>query len=181
MDLFSPLELGDLKLSNRLVMAPLTRSRSGKDGVPNADVVEYYRQRASLGLIVSEGTYPSFAGQGFVRQPGLVTEEQVAGWKKVTDAVHAEGGLIVAQVMHAGRVTHPETTGAEYVEAPSAIAVEGESRTYTGKHAYPVPHALGTEELPRIIEEFVAASRNAIAAGFDGVELHGANGYLLHE
>src|SRR5690606_7031162 len=130
---------------------------------------------------VSEGTYPSFAGQGFVRQPGLVTEEQIAGWKKVTDAVHAEGGLIVAQVMHAGRVTHPETTGADYVEAPSAIAVEGESRTYTGKHAYPVPHALDTEELPRIIEAFVVASRNAIAAGFDGVELHGANGYLLHE
>ncbi|KUM31147.1 1,2-oxophytodienoate reductase [Arthrobacter sp. EpRS66] len=181
MDLFSPLELGDLKLSNRLVMAPLTRSRSGKDGVPNADVVEYYRQRASLGLIVSEGTYPSFAGQGFVLQPGLVTEEQVAGWKKVTDAVHAEGGLIVAQVMHAGRVTHPETTGVDYVEAPSAIAVDGQSRTYTGKHDYPVPHALGAEELPRIIEEFVAASRNAIAAGFDGVELHGANGYLLHE
>ncbi|WP_159612979.1 alkene reductase [Glutamicibacter sp. JC586] len=181
MDLFSPLELGDLKLSNRLVMAPLTRSRSGKDGVPNADVVEYYRQRASLGLIVSEGTYPSFAGQGFVRQPGLVTEEQVAGWKKVTDAVHGEGGLIVAQVMHAGRVTHPETTGVDYVEAPSAIAVEGETRTYTGKYDYPVPHALETEELPRILEEFVAASRNAIAAGFDGVELHGANGYLLHE
>ncbi|MCZ4149329.1 alkene reductase, partial [Escherichia coli] len=113
--------------------------------------------------------------------PGLVTEEQIAGWKKVTDAVHAEGGLIVAQVMHAGRVTHPETTGVDYVEAPSAIAVEGESRTYTGKHAYPVPHALGSEELPRIIEEFVTASRNAIAAGFDGVELHGANGYLLHE
>ncbi|HJX78346.1 alkene reductase [Glutamicibacter sp.] len=181
MDLFSPLALGDLKLSNRLVMAPLTRSRSGKDGVPNTDVVEYYRQRASLGLIVSEGVYPSAAGQGFVRQPGLVTAEQVAGWKKVTDAVHAEGGLIVAQVMHAGRVTHPETTGVEYVEAPSAIAVEGQSRTYTGKYDYPVPHALASEELPRIIEEFVTASRNAIAAGFDGVELHGANGYLLHE
>ncbi|WP_417366810.1 alkene reductase [Glutamicibacter arilaitensis] len=181
MDLFSPLELGDLKLSNRLVMAPLTRSRSGKDGVPNADVVEYYRQRASLGLIVTEGTYPSFAGQGFVRQPGLVTEEQIAGWKNVTDAVHAEGGLIIAQVMHAGRVTHPGTTGVDYVEAPSAIAVEGETRTYERKVPYPVPHALGTEELPRIVEEFVTASRNAIAAGFDGVELHGANGYLLHE
>ncbi|MHA6968997.1 alkene reductase [Glutamicibacter bergerei] len=181
MDLFSPLALGDLKLSNRLVMAPLTRSRSGKDGVPNADVVEYYRQRASLGLIVSEGVYPSAASQGFVRQPGLVTAEQVSGWKKVTDAVHAEGGLIVAQVMHAGRVTHPETTGVEYVEAPSAIAVEGQSRTYTGKYDYPIPHALASEELPRIIEEFVTASRNAIAAGFDGVELHGANGYLLHE
>ncbi|KSU65977.1 alkene reductase [Arthrobacter sp. NIO-1057] len=181
MDLFSPVALGDLKLSNRLVMAPLTRSRSGKDGVPNADVAEYYRQRASLGLIVSEATYSSFAGQGFIRQPGLVTEEQVAGWKKVTDAVHAEGGLIVAQVMHAGRATHTGTTGADHLEAPSAIAVDGQSRTYTGKYDYQVPHALTTEELPRIVEEFVTASRNAIAAGFDGVELHGANGYLLHE
>lgn len=181
MDLFSPLALGDLKLSNRLVMAPLTRSRSGIDGVPNDDVVEYYRQRASLGLIVSEGTYPSVTGQGFVRQPGLVTDEQIAGWKKVTDAVHAEGGLIVAQVMHAGRVTHTGTTGQDQVVAPSAIAVEGQSRTYTGKFDYEVPHALTAEELPGIVEEFVTGSRNAIAAGFDGVELHGANGYLLHE
>ncbi|WP_404287608.1 alkene reductase [Glutamicibacter arilaitensis] len=181
MDLFSPLTLGDLSLSNRLVMAPLTRSRSRKDGVPDDQVVEYYRQRASMGLIVSEGVYPSITGQGFVRQPGLVTEEQISGWKKVTDAVHAEGGLIVAQVMHAGRVTHPGTTGQDHIVAPSAIAVEGESRTYTGKHPYPVPRALGTVELPGIIEEFVQGSRNAIAAGFDGVELHGANGYLLHE
>ncbi len=181
MDLFSPLTLGDLKLSNRLVMAPLTRSRSSKDGVPTAEVVEYYRQRASMGLIVTEGTYPSVTGQGFVRQPGLVTAEQIAGWKKVTDAVHAEGGLIVAQVMHAGRVTHPETTGVDHVEAPSAIAINGESHTYTGKHAYTVPQALSAEQLPEIIEQFVTASRNAIAAGFDGVELHGANGYLLHE
>ncbi|MDQ0093038.1 alkene reductase [Paeniglutamicibacter psychrophenolicus] len=181
MDLFSPLTLGDLELPNRLIMAPLTRSRSRVDGVPNDDVVEYYRQRASMGLIVSEGVYPSFTGQGFVRQPGLVTGEQVAGWKRVTDAVHAEGGLIVAQVMHAGRVTHTETTVQPHVVAPSAIAVDGVTRTYTGKHAYPVPHALGTDELPGIVEEFVNGSRNAIAAGFDGVELHGANGYLLHE
>ena len=106
MNLFSPVTLGALELSNRLVMAPLTRSRSGVDGVPGDDVVEYYRQRASMGMIVSEGTYPSFAGQGFVRQPGLVTDAQIAGWKRVTDAVHAEGGLIIAQVMHAGRVAH---------------------------------------------------------------------------
>ncbi len=181
MDLFAPLTLGDLDLPNRLVMAPLTRSRSRIDGVPNDDVVEYYRQRASMGLIVSEGTYPSRTGQGFVRQPGLVTDEQVAGWKRVTDAVHAEGGLIIAQVMHAGRVTHPDTTGTQDVVAPSAIAVEGTTRTYTGKHEYPVPHALQTSELPGIVEEFVQASHHAIAAGFDGVELHGANGYLLHE
>ncbi|GAA5228421.1 alkene reductase [Paeniglutamicibacter antarcticus] len=181
MNLFSPLTLGDLELPNRLVMAPLTRSRSRIDGVPNDDVVEYYRQRASMGLIISEGVYPSFTGQGFVRQPGLATEKQVAGWKRVTDAVHAEGGLIVAQVMHAGRVTHTEITGQEQIVAPSAIAVEGETRTYTGKHAYQVPHALSAAELPGIIDEFVSASRNAMTAGFDGVELHGANGYLLHE
>jgi len=180
-DLFSPLTLGDLELDNRLVMAPLTRSRSRLDGVPNDDVVEYYRQRASMGLIVSEGVYPSSIGQGFVRQPGLETPEQVAGWKRVTDAVHAEGGLIVAQVMHAGRVTHPDTTGHDHVVAPSALAVEGLSRTYTGKHPYPVPHALAIDELPGVVEEFVRGSRNAIEAGFDGVELHGANGYLLHE
>lgn len=181
MNLFSPVTLGELKLPNRLVMAPLTRSRSGRDGVPGADVVEYYRQRASMGMIVSEGTFPSFAGQAFVRQPGLVTPAQCEGWKNVTDAVHAEGGLIIAQVMHSGRVTHPSITDGRTVVAPSAIAIEGMTRTYDGKVPYPVPHALTTEELPGIIEEFVQASRNALAAGFDGVELHGANGYLLHE
>ncbi|MGO4383042.1 alkene reductase [Specibacter sp. RAF43] len=181
MNLFSPVTLGDLELPNRLVMAPLTRSRSGRDGVPGDDVVEYYRQRASMGLLVSEGTYPSHAGQGFVRQPGLVTAEQIAGWRRVTDAVHADGGRIIAQVMHAGRVTHPGNTGGREVVGPSAIAIDGMSRTYDGKHPYPVPHALATAELPGIIEEFTQGSRNAIAAGFDGIELHGANGYLLHE
>ncbi|MGA7205596.1 MAG: alkene reductase [Specibacter sp.] len=180
-NLFSPVTLGDLELPNRLVMAPLTRSRSGEDGVPGDLVVEYYRQRASMGLLVSEGTYPSFAGQAFVRQPGLVTEAQLAGWKRVTDAVHADGGRIIAQVMHSGRVTHEETNGGYQVVAPSAIAIDGVTRTYAGKLPYPVPHALETAELPGIIEEFVQGSRNAIAAGFDGVELHGANGYLLHE
>lgn len=179
--LFSPLALGELELPNRLVMAPLTRVRSGKEGIPGPLVVEHYRQRASLGLIVSEGTYPSRAGQGFPGQPGLVTEEQLAGWTKVTAAVHAEGGRIFAQVMHAGRVTHEDTTGGYAVVAPSAIAIDGETRTYEGKQPFPVPHALTAEELPGIVQEFVTASRNAIAAGFDGVELHSANGYLLHE
>ncbi|WP_164200615.1 alkene reductase [[Micrococcus luteus] ATCC 49442] len=179
--LFSPMTLGDLELPNRLVMAPLTRVRSGKDGIPGPLVVEYYRQRASLGLIVSEGTYPSHAGQGFPGQPGLVTEEQLKGWAKVTSAVHAEGGRIFAQVMHAGRVTHEDTTGGYEVVAPSAIAIDGETRTYEGKKPLPVPHALTTEELPGIVQEFVQASLNAIGAGFDGVEVHSANGYLLHE
>ena len=162
-------------------MAPLTRMRSGAAGVPGPLVVEHYRQRASLGLIVSEGTYPSHAGRGFPGQPGLVTPDQLEGWKNVADAVHAAGGRIVAQVMHAGRVTHEATTSGHQVVAPSAIAVKGETRTYEGKQPFPVPHALTTKELPAIIEEFVQASRNAVAAGLDGVELHGANGYLLHE
>ncbi|MET1155972.1 alkene reductase [Arthrobacter sp.] len=179
--LFSPMTLGELELPNRLVMAPLTRVRSGKDGIPGPLVVEYYRQRASLGLIVSEGTYPSHAGQGFPGQPGLVTEEQLKGWAKVTSAVHAEGGRIFAQVMHAGRVTHEDTTGGYQVVAPSAIAIDGETHTYEGKKPLPVPHALTTEELPGIVQEFVQASLNAIGAGFDGVEVHSANGYLLHE
>jgi N-ethylmaleimide reductase len=182
MKLFSPLTLGSLELPNRVVMAPLTRVRSGEAGIPGDIVVEHYRQRASLGLIVSEGTYPSHAGQGFPGQPGLVEDEQLAGWKRVTDAVHADGGRIVAQVMHAGRVTHPDTNGGHEVVAPSAIAIDGTTRTGTGKQPYPVPHALTTEELKGVIDDFVTASRRAIeVAGFDGVELHGANGYLLHE
>lgn len=179
--LFSPITLGELKLPNRLVMAPLTRCRSGEDGVPGPIVVEHYRQRASLGLIVSEGTYPSHAGQGFPGQPGLVTDEQIAGWSAVTDAVHGEGGRIFAQIMHAGRVTHEDTNGGRTVVGPSAIAVDGVTRTYKGKQPFPVPHALTAEEIPDVIEEFVRGALNAIKAGFDGVELHGANGYLLHE
>ncbi|MCY0905892.1 alkene reductase [Arthrobacter sp. H14-L1] len=181
MNLFSPLTVGALELRNRLVMAPLTRSRSGRSGVPGPLVTEHYRQRASLGLIVSEGTYPSHAGQGFPGQPGLVTDEQLAGWSKVTQAVHEEGGRIFAQVMHAGRVTHEAITGGFPVVGPSAIAIDGLTRTYEGKLAYPVPHELSGDELKGVIGEFVRASRNAITAGFDGVELHGANGYLLHE
>lgn len=179
--LFSPMTLGELELPNRLVMAPLTRVRSGKEGIPGPLVVQHYRQRASLGLIVSEGTYPSHAGRGFPGQPGLVTDEQLKGWANVTAAVHAEGGRIFAQVMHAGRVTHQDTTGGYEVVAPSAIAIDGETRTYEGKKAFPVPRALATEELPGIVQEFVTASRKAVEAGFDGVELHSANGYLLHE
>jgi N-ethylmaleimide reductase len=179
--LFSPLTLGELELPNRLVMAPLTRVRAGEDGVPGPLVVEHYRQRASLGLIVSEGAYPSPAGRSYPGQPGLVTEEQIAGWKNVTDAVHAEGGRMFAQVMHGGRVSHQDITGGHRIVGPSAIAIEGEVRTPTGKQQYPVPHALATDELPMVIQEIVSASLNAIAAGFDGVELHSANGYLLHE
>jgi N-ethylmaleimide reductase len=180
-DLFSPVTLGDLELANRVAMAPLTRMRSGALGIPGDVVVEHYAQRAGLGLIVTEGTYPVHESQAFVGQPGIVTDEQVAGWRRVADAVHARGGRIVLQVMHGGRVTHPEINGGRRVEAPSAIAIDGEARTATGKYAYPVPHALTTAEVRERVQTFVDASRRAIEAGLDGVELHGANGYLLHE
>jgi N-ethylmaleimide reductase len=179
-DLFSPLVAGDLSLNNRIVMAPLTRSRAGADGVPTEVMAEHYAQRASVGLIVSEGTFQSLPGKAFEGQPGLVTDAQIAGWRKVTDAVHAKGGLIVAQVMHGGRAGHPDISGFP-VEAPSALAIDGETRAAGAKVAYAVPHALGTDELPGIVETFVRASQNAVDAGFDGVELHAANGYLLHE
>ncbi|WP_213816714.1 alkene reductase [Glaciihabitans sp. dw_435] len=179
-DLFTPLIAGDLSLANRIIMAPLTRTRAGDDGVPTEVMAEHYAQRASLGLIISEGTFPTPAGKGFVGQPGLVTVEQLAGWRRATDAVHAEGGLIVAQVMHAGRASHSDISGFP-VEGPSALAIDGETRTATGKVAYPVPHALELDELPGIVQAFVTGSQNAIDAGFDGVELHAANGYLLHE
>ncbi|HSU72200.1 MAG TPA: alkene reductase [Micrococcaceae bacterium] len=179
--LFSPLTLGELELPNRIVMAPLTRLRSGADGVPGPLVVEHYRQRASLGLIVSEGTYPTQAGRSYPGQPGIVSEEQIAGWKKVTAAVHAEGGRMFAQIMHGGRVSHPDITGGETIVGPSAVAIDGEVRTPSGKQPYPLPRALTTDELPIVIQQIVTASLNAIEAGFDGVELHSANGYLLHE
>lgn len=179
--LFSPLTLGELELPNRLVMAPLTRVRAGKEGVPGPLMAEHYRQRASVGLIVSEGIYPSPAGQGYSGQPGLVTEAQLAGWRNVTSAVHTEGGRIFAQIMHAGRVSHEAVNGGYEVVGPSAIPIEGDIHTPRGKMAYPVPRALGARELPAIVQEFVQASVSAISAGFDGIELHSANGYLLHE
>ncbi|MDN4595964.1 alkene reductase [Leifsonia virtsii] len=181
MDLFSPVSLGDLHLPNRVVMAPLTRTRSGDAGIPGPLVAEHYAQRASVGLIVSEGTYPSHESRAYPGQPGIVTEEQVAGWRTVADAVHAQGGRIVMQLMHSGRVSHPLINGVDRVVAPSAVAIAGEARTPAGKMPYPVPHALTAEELATVRDEFVAAAKNAIAAGFDGVEVHGANGYLLHQ
>ena len=181
MDLFSPVTLGDLELANRVVMAPLTRMRAGASGVPNDLIVEHYAQRASIGLIITEGTYPRFESQAFVGQPGIVTDEQVAGWARVAEAVHARGGRIVMQVMHGGRVTHPDTNNGHRVEAPSALAIDGETHTTTGKQPYPVPHALTVEEAAEVRDSFVTASRRAVEAGLDGVEIHGANGYLLHE
>nr|WP_276610669.1 alkene reductase [Kineococcus siccus] len=179
--MFSPLTLGDLELPNRVVMAPLTRLRSGEDGVPGPLVAEHYAQRAGFGLLVAEGTYPSPESRGYPGQPGIVTDAQVDGWRAVTAAVHARGGRIVLQVMHAGRVSHPAITGTPHVVAPSAVAIRGEVHTPGGKLPYPVPHALSTEEVRATVRDLVAASRRALDAGFDGVELHSANGYLLHE
>lgn len=179
--LFSPTSLGAIELRNRLVMAPLTRIRAGEDGVPNDLMVEYYTQRASLGLIVTEGTFPVMEGRTWIGQPGLETAEQVEGWRKVTDSVHAAGGKIVAQIMHGGRIGHELISGTGRVVAPSALAAPGEIRTPEGKSAHPVPHALSAEEVAQTIAAFTQASKNAIEAGFDGVQLHGANGYLLHE
>jgi len=181
MDLFSPVTLGDLELANRVVMAPLTRLRSGDSGVPGDLVVQHYAQRAGVGLITTEGTYPSFESQAYAGQPGIVTDEQLAGWRRVAEAVHARGGRLVMQVMHGGRVTHPDVNGGRRVVAPSAIAIDGEVRTPEGKQPYPVPHALTVDEARATLRDFVTASRRAVEAGLDGVEIHGANGYLLHE
>ena len=181
MQLFTPVNLGALALSNRLVMAPLTRMRADANGVPNDLLVEHYRQRATTGLIVTEGTWTSPVSKAYPGQPGIFTQDQIAGWHRVTDAVHAEGGLIVMQLMHGGRVTHPEITGGLTPVAPSAIAIDGETHTPLGKRRFAEPHALEEAELPVVTAEIVQAARNAIEAGFDGVEVHSANGYLLHE
>ena len=179
-DLFAPYQLGRLSLKNRFVMAPLTRNRAGAGEAPTALNAEYYAQRAGAGLIVSEGTQPSAVGQGYPHTPGLHTDEQVAGWRLVADAVHARGGTIVAQLMHAGRVGHPDISGLPSV-APSAIAAAGQVFTPNGMQDHPVPRALETDELPGVVAEYVDAARRALEAGLDGVELHAANGYLLHQ
>lgn len=180
-DLFSAVRLGRLRLRNRLIMAPVTRMRADPDGVPGELVAEYYAQRASLGMIVSEGIFPSQRSKGYLGQPGLETLAQLAGWARVTEAVHERGGVIVAQLMHSGRVTHPAITGASRSLGPSAIAVDARAHTPTGIQPYPVPAAMTPAELAATTAEFVTAAENAIAVGFDGVEMHGANGYLLHQ
>lgn len=181
MTLFEPATFGALSLSNRVVMAPLTRTRADDDGVPTETMVEYYRQRAGQGLILTEGTWPAAEGKSYPGQPGIVTPAQIEGWRRIADAVHEAGGTIVMQLMHGGRVSHPAISGESRVVAPSALAAPGETHTPEGKSAMPVAHALTAEEIPQVIEQFAQAARNAIAAGLDGVEVHGANGYLVHE
>lgn len=181
MDLFSPLRLGDLDLKNRITMAPLTRMRSDDEGVPGDLVAEHYTQRAGLGMIVTEGTFPLQESKAYSGQPGIETDAQVEGWKKVTDSVHGAGGTIVLQLMHGGRVTHTAVNGSDRIVGPSAVAIKGELHTPVGKKPFPVPHALTAAELESTKQAFVTAALNAIRAGFDGVEVHSANGYLLHE
>lgn len=172
-NLFDPAQFGDLQLRNRIVMAPLTRTRAGVDGVPNDLLVEHYAQRAGLGMIVTEGTWPVQESRSYPGQPGIETDEQVAGWARVADAVHAAGGTIVMQLMHGGRVSHTDISLTPRIVGPSALAAPGEAHTPLGKAEYPVPHALTTDEVHEVVEQFVAAARNAIRAGFDGVEVHG--------
>ncbi len=179
--LFESAVFGALELSNRVVMAPLTRTRADDDGVPTETMVEYYRQRAGQGLIITEGTWPAAEGKSYSGQPGIVTPAQIEGWRRIADAVHAAGGTIVMQLMHGGRVSHPAISGERRVVAPSALAAPGETHTPEGKAAMPVAHALTLDEIPVVVEEFVQAASNAIAAGLDGVEVHGANGYLVQE
>jgi N-ethylmaleimide reductase len=183
LSLFAPTTLGPLALRNRIVMAPMTRSRALEASTPNDLMAEYYGQRAGAGLILTEGTSPAPNGTGYARIPGIWSAPQVEGWKKVTQAVHSKGGRIFVQLMHTGRVGHSLNlpAGAEVV-APSAVALEGEMYTDAqGMQPHPVPRAMSETDVRQAIDEFVLASRNAIAAGFDGVELHGANGYLIEQ
>jgi N-ethylmaleimide reductase len=181
MDLFSPCRLGSIELANRMVMAPMTRSRALAGNVPNPLAATYYVQRASAGLIVTEGTQVSPQGVGYIRTPGIHSPEQVAGWQTVTGAVHEAGGKIFAQLWHVGRVSHPDFHGGELPVAPSALPAEGEVFTAQGKKSMVAPRALETGEMPGIVEQFRQGAENAQLAGFDGVEIHGANGYLLDQ
>jgi N-ethylmaleimide reductase len=180
--LFSPTTLGPLKLQNRLVMSPLTRSRA-IGNVPNALMVEYYSQRASAGLIITEGTSPSPNGLGYPRIPGIFSDAQVKGWKAVTEAVHARGAKIFVQLMHTGRIGHPNNLppGAQVV-GPSAVAAAGEMYTDSeGLKPHPTPKAMTEADIKTTVGEYVQAAKNAVAAGFEGIELHGANGYLIEQ
>lgn len=182
LDLFSPVTLGSISLKNRMVMAPLTRNRAGEGGVPHELNATYYAQRASAGLIVTEATPVSPMGHGYPALPGIYTDAQVAGWKKVTDAVHAKGGKIVIQLWHVGRISHPSLLpNNEQPVAPSAIKPAGQAFTYEGLVDFVQPRALDVSELPGIVTDFVHATKCALQAGFDGVEIHAANGYLLDQ
>lgn len=179
--LFSPLKLGALTVPNRIFMAPLTRCRAGDEHIPNALMAEYYAQRASAGLIIAEATMAIEGHSAFWKEPGIHSAEQITGWRLVTGAVHAAGGRIFLQLWHGGRACHPLLNRGAQPVAPSAIAIADEVRTPEGKKPYAVPRELRDDELPGIVAGFKQAAQNAKSAGFDGIEIHGANGYLLDE
>ncbi|GAA1655896.1 alkene reductase [Microbacterium flavum] len=178
--LWTPTRLGDIQVDNRLAMSPMTRRRADADGQPNARMATYYAQRASFGLIVTEGTYPSVEGRAYPNQPGILASH-APGWAHVTDTMHQAGGRIAMQLMHAGRLTHPDITGVEDVVAPSAIGFEADAEHAHAAARNPVPRAATKADLEQIIHAHVTAAQRAIAAGFDGIELHSANGYLLQQ
>lgn len=179
-DLLEPVRMGSLTLANRIVMAPLTRSRAGRGDVLGLMHAEYYAQRASAGLIISEATQISPQGKGYAFTPGMYSEEQVAGWRLVTDAVHRKGGRIFAQLWHVGRISHPDLQEHDALPvAPSAIRPAGQAFTATGFKDFVTPRALSTEGIKSIVAQYVHAARCALQAGFDGIELHAANGYLI--
>ena len=182
-DLFTPARFGAIELANRVVMSSLTRNRASLPGnVPNGMMAEYYRQRASAGLILTEATPVCPEGHGYPRTPGIHSPEQVDGWRNVTAAVHAAGGKIAVQLWHVGRISHPDLQpGGVLPVAPSAIRPAGQAVTYEGMKDYVTPRALETDELPGLVARYVDAARNAMAAGFDGVEIHAGNGYLLDQ
>ena len=179
--LFDPLQVGDLRLPNRILMAPLTRSRAGSERMPNELMAQYYRQRASAGLILSEATSVTPMGVGYAGTPGIWSDAQVSGWKLTTQAVHAAGGRIFLQLWHVGRISDPSFLDGQPPVAPSAIAAQGNVSLLRPERPFPVPRALSGAELPGVIEAYRRGARNAQAAGFDGVEIHGANGYLLDQ
>ncbi|MBW7970192.1 alkene reductase [Bradyrhizobium sp. BR 10289] len=181
-EVWTPVTVGNMHLPHRLAMAPMTRSRAKPDGTPGELAPEYYAQRATMGLLISEGTQPSEDGQGYLATPGSYTDAHVAGWRKVADAVHAAGGRLFVQLMHVGRMSHPENTPHHRQPvAPSAIAPGVDMFTLKGMQPIPQPRELSTAEVKKTIADFALAAKRAVEAGADGVEVHGANGYLVHQ
>lgn len=181
-DIFSPATVGKTAIANRVAMAPMTRSRAQFDGSPSPMAAAYYAQRASVGLIITEGTQPSDDGQGYTLTPGIYTDAHVAGWRKVTDAVHAAGSKVFIQLMHVGRTSHPDNTPHHrQALAPSAIAPQDQMFTPTGMQPIPAPREMTPEDIQQTIADFRFAAKRAVEAGADGVEIHGANGYLVQQ
>ncbi len=180
--LFDPLKIGEIELKNRIVMAPLTRSRANDEGVQPDFTVDYYTQRASGGLLITEATNVSPMAKGYVRTPGIYTQDQIESWRKVTNSVHAAGGKIFMQIFHTGRVALPDfLPDLQLPVAPSAVKAAGENYTDEGMKEFVVPRELTTEEVRSTVQDYANAAKNAIEAGFDGVEIHGANGYLIQQ